>query len=127
MTVATTGLSSAEAARRLHEGGPNVLPAARRRHPLLLLVEQLVHFFALMLWGAAVLALIAGMPALAVAIVVVVVLNGLFAFAQEYRADQAAQRLRDLMPLRATVRRDGHLHQVDASELVVGDELVLEA
>ncbi|MDX8034942.1 cation-transporting P-type ATPase [Lentzea sp. BCCO 10_0856] len=127
MTVATTGLSSAEAARRLRDDGPNALPAARGRHPLLLLVEQLVHFFALMLWAAAALALIAGMPALAVAIVVVVVLNGLFAFAQEYRADRAAQRLRDLMPVRATVRRDGHLLQVDASELVVGDELVLEA
>jgi hypothetical protein len=64
---------------------------------------------------------------LAVAIVVVVVLNGLFAFAQEYRADRAAQRLRDLMPLRATVRRDGHLHEIDAAELVVGDELALDA
>lgn len=127
MTVATTGLSSAEAARRLHDDGPNALPVARRRHPLLLLVEQLVHFFALMLWVAAVLALVAGMPALAVAIVVVVVLNGLFAFAQEHRADRAAQRLRDLLPVRATVRRDGHLRQVDAAELVVGDELVLEA
>ncbi|WP_439657866.1 cation-translocating P-type ATPase [Lentzea sp. HUAS TT2] len=127
MTLASTGLSSAEAARRLHDDGPNVLPQTRRRHPLLLLVEQLVHFFALMLWVAAVLALVAGMPALAVAIVVVVVLNGVFAFAQEYRADRAAQRLRDLMPLRATVRRDGHLRQVDAADLVVGDELVLEA
>ncbi|MGW6442623.1 cation-translocating P-type ATPase [Lentzea sp. NPDC055074] len=127
MTLASTGLSSAEAARRLHDDGRNVLPRTRRRHPLLLLVEQLVHFFALMLWVAAVLALVAGMPALAVAIVVVVVLNGVFAFAQEYRADRAAQRLRDLMPLRATVRRDGQLHEVDAAELVVGDELVLEA
>ncbi|WP_330275875.1 cation-transporting P-type ATPase [Lentzea sp. NBC_00516] len=126
MTVATTGLSSAEAARRLHDDGPNELPRARRRHPLLLLVEQLVHFFALMLWAAAVLAFVAGMPALAVAIAVVVVLNGAFAFAQEYRADRAAQRLRDLMPLRATVRRDGHLRQIDASELVAGDELLLE-
>ncbi|SDH59714.1 ATPase, P-type (transporting), HAD superfamily, subfamily IC [Lentzea fradiae] len=127
MTVATTGLSSAEAARRLRDDGPNALPMAKRRHPLLLLAGQMVHFFALMLWAAAVLALVAGMPALAVAIVVVVVLNGVFAFAQEYRADQAAQRLQDLMPVRATVRRDGHLLQVDASELVVGDELVLEA
>src|SRR5690349_17277685 len=127
MTLATTGLSSAEAARRLHQNGPNALPVARRRHPLLLVVEQLVHFFGLMVWAAAVLALVAGMPALAVDIVVVVLLNGVFAFAQEYRADRAAQRLRDLMPVRATVRRDGRLRQVDAADLVVGDELVLEA
>ena len=50
------------------------------------------HFFALLLWSAAALAWLAGMPELAVAIVVVVLVNGVFAFAQEYRADRATQR-----------------------------------
>ncbi|WP_093587809.1 cation-translocating P-type ATPase [Lentzea waywayandensis] len=127
MTVAMTGLTSAEAARRLHDDGANTLPKTKGRHPLLLLLEQLIHFFALMLWAATALAYIAGMPVLSVAIAIVVVLNGVFAFAQEYRADRAAQRLRDLMPARATVRRDGAPQVVDASELVVGDELLLEA
>jgi P-type E1-E2 ATPase len=98
-----------------------------RTHPLLLLAGQLVHFFALMLWAAAGLALLAGMPALAVAIAVVVVLNGAFSFAQEYRADRAAERLRDLLPVHATVRRDGHPVEVDADELVLGDLVLLEA
>ena len=53
---------------------------------------QLTHFFALLLWVAAVLAVLAGMPQLAVAIVVVVVINGAFAFVQEHRAEQAADR-----------------------------------
>lgn len=101
-----------------------MLPAARRRHPLLLLAGQLMHFFAVMLWVAAGLAM-AGMPA--VAIVVVVVLNGVFSFAQEYRADRAAGRLRDLLPVRATVRRDGRAVVVEAAELEVGDLVLLEA
>ncbi|ONF73609.1 cation-translocating P-type ATPase [Amycolatopsis keratiniphila] len=121
------GLTDAEAATALRRDGPNVLPAPKRRHPVLVLAGQFVHFFALMLWVAAVLALIAGMPALAIAIAVVVVLNGVFSFAQEYRADRAAERLRDLLPVRATVRRDGRAKVVQAADLVVGDVVLLEA
>ncbi|WP_459723263.1 cation-translocating P-type ATPase [Actinophytocola sp. KF-1] len=126
-TRADAGLTAEEAAARLRADGPNQLPGPKRRHPLLVLAAQLVHFFALMLWGAAVLALIAGMPALAVAIVVVVVLNGVFSFAQEFRADRAAERLRELLPVRATVRRDGRAVIVDAADLVAGDVVLLEA
>ena len=123
----TAGLTSAEAARRRAVDGPNLLPPPPRVHPVLLLARQLVHFFAVMLWVAAVLAWLARMPALAAAIAVVVVLNGTFAFAQEYRADRAAERLRDLLPVRATVRRDGRTRIVDAADLVTGDVVVLEA
>jgi magnesium-transporting ATPase (P-type) len=123
----TAGLTSAEAARRLAVDGPNLLPPPPRVHPVLLLARQMVHFFAVMLWVAAVLAWLARMPALAAAIGVVVVLNGTFAFAQEYRADRAAERLRDLLPVRATVRRDGRTRIVDAADLVTGDVVVLEA
>jgi magnesium-transporting ATPase (P-type) len=121
------GLTSIEAAERLRADGPNVLPRGHKRHPLVLLLRQLVHVFALMLWFAAALALVAGMPALAVAIAVVVLLNGAFAFAQEFRADRAGQRLNDLMPARAMVHRDGKPLVVDAADLVVGDEIVLQA
>lgn len=122
-----TGLSSDEARRRHEQAGPNTLPQATGPGPLRLLAGQMVHFFALMLWVAAGLALVAGMPALSVAIAVVVVLNGTFSFAQEYRADRAAERLRDLMPSTVTVRRDGRTTRVPAEELVPGDVVLLEA
>jgi calcium-translocating P-type ATPase len=61
-----------------------------------------------------------------VAIFVIVVVNGSFAFAQEHRADRAVAALHDLMPRRATVRRDGRRMSVDARELVVGDLVELE-
>lgn len=126
-TGVAAGLTAAEAAVRLRADGPNRLPGPRRKRPLLVLATQLVHFFALMLWGAALLALVAGMPTLAVAIAVVVVLNGVFSFAQEHRADRAAERLRELLPVRATVRRDGRATIVDAADLVAGDVVLLEA
>lgn len=88
---------------------------------------QLFHFFAVMLWAAGGLAFVAGMPQLGVAIFVIVVVNGLFAFLQEHRADRAAEALRDLLPRRATVVRDGRPVVVDAAELVMGDVVVLAA
>ena len=121
------GLSRAEVALRTARDGPNAVPRPRRPSRLRALAAQLTHFFALLLWAAGVLAMIAGMPQLGVAIFVVVVLNGAFAYAQEARAEHAAERLRDLLPRRATVVRDGETQTIDAAELVVDDVVVLDA
>jgi magnesium-transporting ATPase (P-type) len=119
------GLTSDEAAARLARDGRNELPAPRRRSAGREIADQLLHFFALMLWIASGLALLAGLPALAIAIAIVVVVNGLFAFAQQRRADKAAARLRSLLPRSVVVRRDGHPVEIDACEVVVGDVVVL--
>ncbi|MBI4944126.1 MAG: cation-transporting P-type ATPase, partial [Actinobacteria bacterium] len=121
------GLTSAEAAFRLRTDGPNLMPAARGPSAARLLLRQMVHFFALLLWSAAGLAAVAGMPQLAVAIAVVVGLNGVFAFAQEWRADRAGARLREMLPARVVVVRDARRTTVDAADLVVGDLMVVEA
>lgn len=123
--VQTQGLTAAEAAARLRRDGANVLPVAAPPPAWRLLLGQMVHFFAVLLWVAGGLAFVAGMPELGVAIFVVVVINGVFAFFQEHRAERAAERLRDLLPRRATVVRDGAPVEVDASELVVGDVVAL--
>jgi magnesium-transporting ATPase (P-type) len=121
------GLSEAAAAARLLRDGLNVLPVRRPRPLWREAAGQLTHFFALMLWAAGLLAFVAGLPQLGVAIFVVVLANGAFAFAQEHRAQRAAERLRDLLPKRATVIRDGRRLEIDAAELVVGDLVLLEA
>jgi magnesium-transporting ATPase (P-type) len=121
------GLSAAEAADRLAADGPNVLPAPRRPPAARRLAAQAVHLFALMLWAAAALAVIAGLPQLGAAIVAVILLNALFSYLQEARADRAADRLRSLLPVRVTVRRDGRRVDVEAGEVVRGDALVLTA
>ena len=121
------GLTSAEAAERLASHGPNELPRPRRPSAVRRFVDQLVHFFAVMLWVAGVLAFVAGLAALGVAIFAVIVVNATFAFLQERRADRASERLIALLPRRVTVRRDGRAVQVDAAEVVVDDLLVLES
>ncbi len=123
--TAPAGLTTAEARRRLAETGPNLVPTARVTPVWRALLGQLVHFFAGLLWAAGLLAIVAGLPQLGIAIFAVVVINGLFAFAQEYRAEAAAARLRDLVPRRATVVRDGVPLEIDAAELVPGDLVML--
>jgi len=124
---ATAGLTTAEVTLRRERDGLNVLPEARHRSALRELVSQLTHLLALLLWVAAGLALLARMPELAVAIVVIILLNGLFAFWQEYRADHSTRELRGLLPSAVQVRRDGATVTVDATELVVDDVVSLEA
>ncbi|HSN05993.1 MAG TPA: HAD-IC family P-type ATPase, partial [Candidatus Angelobacter sp.] len=121
------GLTSAQAAAILERDGPNVLPKGRPPAPWRLLLGQMTHFFAIMLWVAVVLAAIAGMPQLSVAIAIIVVLNGTFAFVQEYRASRTAESLQELLPVNATVVRDGHPMTLPASGLVAGDLVLLEA
>lgn len=127
VTVVTSGLTTREAAARLAEVGSNAVPAPRRRSALRMLAAQLTHLLALLLWVAAGLALLAGTPALAVAIVAIVLLNAAFAFWQEYRADTSAQRLRELLPSDVRVVRDGIPVAIPVIELVPGDVVLLAA
>jgi magnesium-transporting ATPase (P-type) len=124
--AALLGLTSEDARIRLDTSGPNTLPEATGTPVWRQLLDQLTHFFAAMLWAAGILAIVGGLPELGIAIFVVIVVNGLFAFAQEYRAAQAAQKLRDLLPRQVTVVRDGLPCVVDAAE-VVPDDLVMLA
>ncbi len=118
------GLSAEEAAARLAADGANLLPQPPRRSLLRRLTGELVHFFALMLWVAGGLALLAGMPQLGIAIFAVILINAAFALAQEARADPAAAKLHSMLPTRVTVRRDGRRQIVDAAEIVVDDLLL---
>lgn len=102
-----------------------MLPVKKPRPAWQQLAAQMVHFFALMLWVAGILAILAGMPQLGLAMFVVILLNGTFAFVQEYRAERAGERLSDLLPRRATVIRDGSRVEIDAAELVKDDVVLL--
>jgi magnesium-transporting ATPase (P-type) len=127
MSTTAAGLSTEEAERRSAAQGPNRLPKPPRPSRLVELLRQLTHLLALLLWVAAALALLAGLPELTIAIVVVVLLNAAFAFAQEYRADRSAERLDAMLPNRVLVRRDGRLRRIEAVDLVRGDVVVLAA
>lgn len=130
------GLSSAEAAARLAERGRNELPSLRGRSVALRFLEQFTDLFAVVLLVAAGLTLLAyllgdppdvGNLQLAIAILLVVLLNATIGFGQEYMAERTAEALRAMVPHRTRVVRDGERVEVPAAELVVGDVVVLEA
>lgn len=121
----TGGLTSSQAATLLASNGPNSLPLQRNQRWWRRFAANLVHFFAVLFWIAGGLAFVAGMPELGIAIFAVVLLNAIFAFAQEERAQHAAQGLQQMLPRKATVVRDGLTRQVWADELVIGDIVLL--
>ncbi len=121
------GLSAGIAASRLAQAGPNVLQEAIRRHPLVMLASQFTDFMILVLIAAAVIAGIVGEPQDSIAIVVIVLLNGIIGFAQEYRAERAMAALKKMASPQARVIRDGQPSMIDAADLVPGDLVELEA
>jgi calcium-translocating P-type ATPase len=120
------GLSAREAERRLLSYGPNQLERRKGRSWPGELVRQLTHPLALLLWGAAALAEIAGITPVAIAVVIVIALNAAFAFVQELQAERAVEALQGYLPPQAKVLRDGATAQIDAVSLVPGDLLLIE-
>ena len=121
-----TGLTQAEADRRLAEVGPNALGVRHRSTIWASVGRQLTHPLALLLWVAAILAATTQGSTLAIAIVAVIALNAAFAVAQERHAEHAVEALASYLPQHATVVRDGQRRDVEAVSIVPGDVLVIE-
>jgi len=120
------GLSQDEAARRLTEHGENVLTAKKPKPMWMRFAAHLVNMFALLLWVATVLAFFSDQAALGYAVIAVILLNAIFAFVQEFRAEKAIEALRNMLPPKAKVIRDGQMHEIEARLLVPGDVMLVE-
>lgn len=121
------GLDPAEVRRRARLFGPNALPQAQGPGALRILWAQFQSVLVGVLLAAAAISLLLGNAKEATAVLVVLALNVLLGFAQEYRAEQAMSSLRKLAVPRARVRRAGRTVEVPSAELVPGDVVVLEA
>ncbi len=120
------GLSAREAERRLVQYGPNALRRRGGAQWPRELGRQLTHPLALLLWLAAGLSLLVGSQTVGIAVVLVIVLNAAFAFAQELQAERAVEALAGYMPQHANVLRDGAARVIEAVGLVPGDVVLLE-
>jgi len=127
LQTGANGLAPEEARKRLEEIGPNRIEPARRRPLILRFGANFINLFALLLWAAAALSYLAGLPELAAAIPLVILINGVFSFWQEYRAEKAVEALARLIPRQSRVVRDSQVCPVDAGEIVPGDIILLEA
>lgn len=121
------GIASTEAACRLAKYGPNTIEERGARSALQVFAAQFRDFSVLILVAAAVIAGFVGDLKDAIAIAVIVAINGVIATSQEIRAQRAIGALRKLAAEGATVVRDGSKHLVDAKSLVPGDVVIIEA
>ncbi len=121
------GLSSQEAGRRLAKYGPNELQEKKKKTVLAMFLGQFTDFMILVLLAAAVISGFLGDLVDTIAIIVIVALNAVIGFVQEYRAEKAMAALRKMAAPSALVRREGSSAEVPAQELVPGDIVVLEA
>ncbi|MDE2378312.1 cation-transporting P-type ATPase [Bradyrhizobium sp.] len=128
------GLSPAEADRRFRQFGPNRIEQLKRASWPLRLLGEFFQFFSIILWVAAALAFVAeisspgeGMARIGCAIIIVILVSGLFSFWQEHRNEQTMAALARLLPQEVKVVREGKVFLLPAECLVVGDIVLLEA
>lgn len=116
------GLSVQEAKARLALAGPNTLKKTVKGTLLRDFFHNLfLNLFAVLLWAGGLMAFIAGMPELGWAIFLVIVLNAIFSFWQEYKAEKAVEALKKLLPQKVKAVRDDTEMEIDAVGLVPGD------
>jgi len=127
LNTSSKGLSSAEVIVRLNEYGPNELKEIKRKSIFMMFLDQFKDFMILILIAAAVVSGVIGELADTIAIVVIVILNAIIGFVQEYRAEQAMKALKQMAAPTALVLRNNEIMDVPASELVPGDIVMLEA
>jgi Ca2+-transporting ATPase len=123
---AERGLTDDAAAKRLEEFGPNRLLEVGRVPAWRQFVGQFTQFMVLVLIAAAIISGVLQEWMDAIAILVIVVLNAVMGFVQEYRAERALEALKKMAAPLARVIRDGELRNIAADELVPGDVIALE-
>ena len=126
------GLAASEAAARRIEYGPNRVEPLARESAWLRLLKEFTHLFSIILWIAAGLAFLAdwfdpsqGMARVGWAVVLVILVSGLFSFWQELRVERTLAALQGLLPQQCEVLRDGAVARLAAEALVPGDVVLL--
>ena len=121
------GLSEDEVGKRLEKYGSNELKEKKKKTPFMMFLDQFKDFMILVLIAAALISGIIGELSDTIAIVIIVVLNAIIGFVQEYRAEKAMEALKMMAAPTATVMRGGMPANILASQLVPGDAVILEA
>jgi Ca2+-transporting ATPase len=121
------GLQQVDAEEKLITNGPNELVREKKKPLWLKFLKQFQDFMIIVLMAAAVISGIMGDVTDTVIILLIVVINAIIGFVQEYRAEKAVEALRNMAAPNATVIRDGNVKVIPAKDLVTGDKVILEA
>lgn len=121
------GLSSETAQEKLLLNGPNELQEGKKKNVLNILLAQFKEVMILILLAAAVISGIIGELTDTIVIFLIVILNAIIGFIQEYRAEKAMLALKQMAVSEAKVLRDGIIHWITSTEVVPGDIVLLDA
>lgn len=125
LETSPNGLSTAEAQSRLSLYGENVLSEEQKEPLGHKILRYTLHPQAGILLLASLLAFFGGDPGLTAVILALIVFNAIFSFWREYRAEQAVEKLKAILPAYAHVLRQGQDEHILAREVVPGDVLIL--
>jgi len=127
LNTSAAGLSETEALSLQFQYGKNALETKDNVSALKIFLSQFSDVMIMILIGAAVISFITGDIIDGYVIIVIVIVNAIVGFVQQYRAEQTLRRLRQMAGYAATVVRDGNAREIDATELVPGDVVLVDA
>jgi Ca2+-transporting ATPase len=127
LRTTSSGLEEEEAKNRSQKSGLNVLIETKKNSAFLLFISQFKDLMILILAGAALLSGWIGDWTDTLIILGILLLNAVLGFVQEYKAEKAMESLKKLTQTQSKVLRTGKVISIPASQLVVGDVILLEA
>jgi P-type Ca2+ transporter type 2C len=119
------GISQNEAIERLVKYGPNIIEDEKRIHPIFVFLKQFKSGLVYVLIAAGAISFFFHKIIDAYVILIIIILNAVLGFIQEYKAEKAIQALKKMVVPVAKVYREGKLLEISAEHLVIGDVVVL--
>ena len=120
------GLTTKEVENKLNSDGYNRLSQKKKSKPLKIFMGQFKDTMVIILLVATAISVMLGEVYDAITIILIVLLNAILGFIQEYRTEKTLEKLKGMTAPNAKAYRDGKLVTVKAEELVVGDKIELE-
>lgn len=121
------GLTTQEAKQRIEKFGLNEITEKKKVSAIKILLQQFNDFIIWVLIGATIISGLMGDVADAITIFVIVVINGILGFVQEFKTEKSLDALKSLAAPTCKVLRDGNIKVINANELTIGDVVILEA
>ena len=123
----TRGLSTREAEKRIKTYGLNELKHKKKKSPVLIFLSQFNDFLVWVLMGATIISGFIGDKADAITILIIVIVNAILGFVQEFRTEKSLEALQEMAAPTCKAIRDGNIKVINSRELTIGDAVVLEA
>lgn len=123
----TRGLSTREAEKRIKTYGLNELKHKKKKSPVLIFLSQFNDFLVWVLMGATIISGFIGDKADAITILIIVIVNAILGFVQEFRTERSLEALQEMAAPTCKAIRDGNIKVINSRELTIGDVVILEA